>query len=272
VKPIFAAAGATLDVRTTTHAGHAMELAGSLNLDGCDGFCVVGGDGTIHEAVGGLLRRDDGVSVPLGVLPGGTGNSMLAHLQSRDPQVAARRIISGNTQPLDAVRVTQGSDVTYCVNIIGWGAAVDINQAAERMRLLGPPRYAAAAIMQILRAKKRQARLVLDDEVLDDRFLLVVACNTRFTGAGMELAPHAEIGDGRLDVVFVRRASRRQMLRLFNGVFDGSHMSLPCVEHRQVRSFSIEPHGVDSLNLDGEIKGKTPVSATVMPAALRIFG
>jgi sphingosine kinase len=272
VKPIFDASGASLDVHISARAGHAAELARTLNLDGCDGFCVVGGDGTIHEAVGGLLRRDDGASVPLGVLPGGTGNSMLAHLQASDPQEAARRILSGSTQPLDVVRVTQGSDVTYCVNIIGWGAAVDINRMAERLRRLGPPRYAVAAIAQILRARKRRARLVLDDEVLDERFLMVVACNTKFTGAGMQLAPDAEIGDGQLDVIFVRRASRWQMLKLFNSVFDGSHLSLPCVEFRRVSSFRIEPERVDALNLDGEIKGRTPLSGEVMPAALRIFG
>ena len=62
------------------------------------------------------------------------------------------------------------------------------------------------------------------------------------------------------------------MFKLFNSVFDGSHLSLPCVEYHQVRSFRIEPHGVDSLNLDGEIKGKTPVAAEIMPSALRIFG
>ena len=80
----------------------------------------------------------------------------------------------------------------------------------------------------------------------------------------------ATLGDGRVDVVFVRRASRWQMLKLFNSVFDGSHMSLPCVEYRQVSSFSIEPEDVDSLNLDGEIKGRSPVSAEIMPAALEI--
>jgi sphingosine kinase len=271
VKPIFASAGADLDVHVTTHAGHTAELARTLDLDGCDGFCVVGGDGTIHEAVGGLLRRDDSVSVPLGVLPGGTGNSMLAHLQSTDPLEAARRIVSGSTQPLDVVRVTTGGDVTYCANIIGWGAAVDINRTAERLRMFGPPRYAAAAILQVLRARRRRAKLVLDGQVLDDDFLMVVACNTKFTGAGMQLAPNAEIGDGKVDIVFVRRASRLQMLKLFRSVFDGSHLALPCVETRQVSSFSIEPEDVDSLNLDGEIKGKTPVSAEIMPAALRIF-
>lgn len=271
VKPVFRAAGAELDVRVTTGPGHAARIAETIDLTGCDGFCLIGGDGTIHEVVGGLMRRDEPVSTPLGVIPAGTGNSVLEHLQCSDPLEAARRITAGSTQPLDVVRVRTGSDLAYCVNIVGWGALVDISRTAERLRALGPPRYALAAICGILRAKRRRAKLVLDEEAVEDDFLFVVACNTKFSGKGMQLAPHAESGDGKIDVMLVRPASRLQMLKLFRRVFDGSHLSLPFVEYRQVRSFGIESEGRDLLNLDGELKGTTPVTAEMMPAALRVY-
>ena len=271
VKPVFAAAAAELDVRVTTHAGHAAEMARTMDLGGCDGFCVVGGDGTIHEAVGGLMQRDEPASTPLGVIPGGTGNSVLKHLQCSDPYEAARRIVAGTTQPLDVVRVTMADGVDYCVNIVGWGAVVDINRAAEKLRALGPARYALAAALHILRAKHRRVRLVLDGQSLEDEFLLVAACNTKFTGKGMQLAPNAEIGNGLIEIVLVRRTSRLEMWKLFNRLFDGSHVSLSCVEQHHVRSFSIEPKNGDVLNLDGEIGGRTPMSAEIMPAALQIF-
>ena len=271
VKPVFDAAEAELDVRVTARAGHAEELARTIDLDGYDGVCLVGGDGTIHEVVGGLMRRDEPVPTPLGVIPGGTGNSVFEHLHCTEPLEAARRIVAGNTQPLDVVRVTTDNDLAYCVNIVGWGAVVDINRTAERLRVLGPPRYALAAISHILRAKRRRARIVLDGRAFEDSFLFFAACNTKFTGKRMQLAPNAEIGDGKVDVVLVRRASRLQMLKLFHKVFDGSHLSLPYVEHYQVRSFGIEPERRDLLNLDGELKGATPASAELMPAAVRIF-
>jgi len=271
VRPVFQSAEAELDVHVTTHAGHAAELARTADLSRCDGFCVIGGDGTIHEAVSGLMERTQPVSTPLGMIPGGTGNSVLQHLECLEPFEAAQRIVGGNTQPLDVVRVTMGDEVAYCINIIGWGAVVDINRTAERLRWLGPPRYAIAALIQILRARRRRARLILDGQAIDDEFLLVAACNTKYTGKGMLLAPEAKMDDGKLDVVFVRRASRRQMLQLFNKVFDGSHMSLPCMDYQTVSSFSIEPDDIDVLNLDGELEGSTPVSAEVIPSALQIF-
>jgi sphingosine kinase len=271
VKPVFESVGARLDVFVTRRAGHTAELARTVDLGDRDGLCVIGGDGTIHEAVSGLIQRGEPVSTPLGIIPGGTGNSMCEHLQCTDPLEAARRIAAGNTRPLDVVRVTGGDEVFYCVNLIGWGAAVDINRTAERLRWLGPLRYTASAITHILRAGRRRARVVLDGLTVEDGFLLVAGCNTKFTGKGMQLAPDADIGDGKIDVVLVRRATRLQMLQLFRKVFDGSHMSLPFIEYHQVRSFRIEPKRPDGLNLDGELKGATPMSAEVMPASLRIF-
>ncbi len=108
-------------------------------------------------------------------------------------------------------------------------------------------------------------------QVIEDEFLFVVACNTRSTGKGMEPAPDAEIGDGKVNVALVRRASRRQMLKLFKRVSHRSYRSLHCVEHDRARSFRIESAGVDLPNLDGEFKGSTSASAEITPPALQDF-
>ena len=267
VKPVFAAAGIELDVRVTQRPGHAREIARTLELTGVDGLCAIGGDGTVHEVADGLMQRGELILVPLGIIPAGTGNTLALHLQCDDPLEAAQRIVAGSTQPLDVVRVTLSDEVVFCVDVVGWGAVAEINATAERLRFLGPPRYGAAALWQILRAKRRRATLILDAQTIDDEFLFVMACNPKFTGSGMKLAPRAEIGDGKLDVVVVRRATRWQMLKLFSKVFDGSHLDLEFVEYHQVRSQYHDP-----LDLDGEMKGHTPMSAEVLPSALRILG
>ena len=268
---LFGAAGAELHVRVTERPGQAGEIAATVDLSGCDGLCVIGGDGTIHEVVGGLMRRAEAISTPLGIIPGGTGNSVVRHCDCCNVEDAVRRILHGTAEPLDVIRVRMSNGVAYCVNIVGWGGVVDINLTAERLRLLGPPRYSVAALWNILRPKRRFARLVLDEQIIEDDFVFVMGCNTKFTGKDMLLAPQAEIGDGKIDVVVVRNASRREMWQLFNKVFDGSHLSLSFVEYHQVRSYSIESDNHDLLNLDGELKGETPLSAEVIPAALRIL-
>ena len=273
IQPAFAAAGAELDVRVTERSGHALEIARTTDLDGYAGLCLIGGDGTVHEVVNGLLQRERPAAIPLGLIPAGTGNTVHQHLHGRtSPQEAAQQILAGKTAPLDAVQVLLAGQVVHCINIVGWGVVADVNATAEGLRRLGPPRYATAALWHILRARHRRARLILDGQVHDDDFLFLIACNTKFTGSNMKLAPRAEVDDGRLDVIVVRRASRLQMLKIFTSVYNGSHLALPYVEYHQVRSFALESAGHESLNLDGEMKGTTPLAAEVLPAALRVFG
>jgi YegS/Rv2252/BmrU family lipid kinase len=271
VRPVFEAAGVSLDVRVTERAGHAREIAQHSDLAAYDGVVVIGGDGTIHEAADGLMRRGAANLPPLGIVPAGSGNTLAAHLGCDDPQEAARRIVLGRTQDLDVVRVEANGETIFCIDLVGWGVVADVNNTSERLRFLGPVRYNVASLWHILRAKHRRARLTLDDRVIEDEFLFVLGCNAKYVGKGMQLAPHAGLDDGKLDVVVVRRVNRRQMFRMFSKVFDGSHLSLDYVEYHQVRSFAVDDGEHTELDLDGETKGRTPLSAVVMPGVLRMF-
>jgi diacylglycerol kinase (ATP) len=271
VKPVFAAADIELDVRVTDQSGHARRIAREFDAAAYDGLCLIGGDGTVHEVVSGLIERTEPAAIPLGIIPGGTGNDVARHIGANSPLDAAGRIVAGRTSPFDVARVESGGQIDYCVTLVGWAGVADINCKAERLRLLGPSRYAIAALWQILFPKRYAARLLLDDQSLEDCFLLVVACNTAFSGAGMRLAPRAKVDDGKIDVVILRNASRWQTFRLFTKVFNGSHLDLPGVEYYQVRSLHILCDDRQPLDLDGEIKGTTPVSIQVIPQALQFF-
>lgn len=271
VKPILTADGASLDVHVTQQRGHATSLAETLELKGYDGLCVIGGDGTVHEVANGLMNRRDGVTIPLGLIPAGTGNALHQHLGFRDPLDAAKRIAAGKTQPFDVAKVTLNDRVIYCMNIVGWGAVADINGTAEKMRSIGSIRYTLAALWHILHARRRRIRLMYSGQTIDDEFLFVIGCNTKYTGAGMKLAPAADPTDGKIDLLIVKQASPWQMLTLFRKVYDGSHLSLDLIEHHQVDSFRIESSGDDVLNLDGELTGHSPFSVDMIPGALQVF-
>lgn len=101
--------------------------------------------------------------------------------------------------------------------------------------------------------------------------MFIIACNTKYAGSGMKVAPRAEIADGKIDVVALRNGSRKQMLSLLAKVFDGSHLSVEGLQYRQVRSFAIVSDGRETLDIDGEIKGAAPVYAEMMPGTIRVF-
>lgn len=264
------AAGAALDSLVTEHPTHAGELALETDLSPYDCLCVVGGDGTVHSVVNGLMRRDARPEIPIALAPAGTGNTLHQDLHCSTVERTIDAILARRTRWMDLVELTSAGRVTYCANIVGWGAISDVNLKAERLRRFGRCRYALAALWQIALAPTRHARLTLDGDVTEGLFQFVIACVTRSTGSGMLLAPRAEIDDGRVDLVVVRDASRRELLQLFRRVYNGSHESLPFVECRQVQRFAVEADA-SPLNLDGEVAATSPFTARVIPRALQVL-
>ena len=236
-----------------------------------DGLCVLGGDGTIHETVLGLMKSGQGRSVPLGIIPGGTGNAFVGDLGCQDPIQAANQIIDGKVSLIDVMRITQREEITYAFNVIGWGMASDVNIRAERLRWLGNSRYSFSAVINIMKfLKKRRLKMTLAGEMIDCNSLFFVALNTIHTGKGMKMAPHAKLNDGLIDTILVRDVSKLRALKIFTQVFFGDHISDPSVEYRQVKTFSIHTKD-DFLNIDGENTGETPIEVSMIPNALQIF-
>ena len=271
VKPIFDKSEVHVDILQTEYAGHANHLANTLDLSGYNGLCAIGGDGTLFEIVNGMLKRKDNQNFPLGLITGGTGNAFMHDLNCLDPIEASERIIKGNLRSVDIARVETPNNFYFSFNIIGWGLVADAGYLAEYFRLLGGLRYDVASVLEVLKGKRRISRLILDDEVVDDDFVFVIACNTIHTGKAMRIAPNAKFDDGKIDLIIVRNASKTELLKLFPKLFTGEHVKSKLVECRQVQKFSIISDENSSLIIDGELIGNTPVHVTMEPKKINVL-
>ena len=272
VKPIFDAAGAELFIIETTFAGHAQELANQLDLSAYDGFIGIGGDGTLHEITNGMLSRHDGNKIPIGIIPGGSGNSYMHDLSLTDPLKAAQAIINGTTRALDSAKVAVNHVVKYSMNMVGWGLVTDVGNKAEHFRWLGTNRYTILSVAEVFRHKNRSAILIMDDKKIEDKFTFIIACNSIHVGKGMKMAPKAKLDDGLIDLIVVKAsATRTRLLQVLPKLFNGSHINEPEVEYYQTSEFSLIPETDEILNIDGEIMGSTPVKVKMIPKAIEIF-
>ena len=272
VKPLFEAKGIELFVVETTFAGHAKELANQLNITEYDGFIGIGGDGTLHEIINGMLSRHDGRKIPIGIIPGGSGNSYMHDLQLTDPLKAAKAIINGKTRALDTAKVEVNHIIKYSNNMIGWGLVTDVGNKAEHFRWLGTNRYTILSVVEVLRHKSRPATLIMDDKKIEDEFIFIIACNSIHVGKGMKMAPKARLDDGLIDLIVIRSGvSRTRLLQVLPKLFDGSHINEPELEYYQTSQFSLIPETDEILNIDGEIMGSTPIKVEIISNAFDMF-
>ena len=271
VKHVFTSAGTNVTVLHTEYAGHAFDFAKTLDFVGYDGLCAIGGDGTMYELINGMLKRDDKNKIPIGLITGGTGNSFMYDVDCLDPVDAAKRIVQHKLRPLDIAKVNANGELFYSFNIIGWGLATDAGKLAEKLRWLGGVRYDVASIIEVLKGRDRIATLTLDKEVIKENFIFIIGCNTTHTGKAMKMAPLAQLNDGRIDLIIVRKTSRINLLKLFPKLFSGDHIKSPLVEYRQVKSFSISLEETNDLTIDGEIIGTTPLNVQMIPKMVNVL-
>lgn len=271
VLPIFESENAEVTVIETEYAGHARDLAMDVDMTNYDGFCCIGGDGTMHEAINGLLKRKDKKRFPLGLITGGTGNSFMCDMNCQDPIDATKRILSGNRRFIDVLECNSNGDVYYAFNLVGWGMPTDINNLAEKMRWLGTQRYNVATLIEVMRNSKRFAELKVNGESITDDFAFIIACNTIHVGKGMKMAPKAQLDDGLVDIIIVPKVNRFSLLKLFPKLFTGEHINSPELQYKQVNSFSIIPKENNKLNIDGELLGTTPVNVKVLQKEIEIL-
>ena len=272
VEKVFKSKNIIPDLFITEHRGHAIDIIKNIEIDSYKGIIIIGGDGTFHEVVNGLFQRSDNKTLPIGVIPGGSGNSFLYDNFTTDPLLISEQILNLNERSIDIIEVKTDSEKLYSINLTGWGLVTDIGYFAEKNRWLGPSRYTIISIIEIIKNKIRNATLSFNDKNIKKEFTFVIACNTKHVGKGMKMAPNAQIDDGLLDLIIVNgKISRLKLFKTLPKLFKGTHIDDPEVEYLQLKEFSLHTNSNDMLNIDGELKGETPIEVKIIPKAIKIF-
>ena len=271
IVPILKRNNFDLNIITSQYPGHEKVIANTVDLYDVSGICIIGGDGTINQVVNGMFLREDNIKLPLGIIPAGTGNSFMHDIGVLDPEEAVKNIIKEKIKFIDIAKIKMKKETVFSINIIGWGLVTDINVSAEKFRWLGSQRYNLTTLLHVLTNKKRKAKLFINGEELNQKFSFIIACNTIHTGKGMKIAPKAKLDDGLLDLIVVPETQIFKLLTMFPKIFDGSHLGHEVLQYYQVKEFSLKPSINESLNLDGEVYGKTPIDVSVIKHGLSIY-
>ncbi len=197
-----------VEVQATSDPG---ELNGALHRAGSRRIVVAGGDGSLHAVVSTLYRRNELKSAVLGILPLGTGNDFArANDIPLDLEEAAQVLVDGEPRQIDLIVDEVGEIVVNNVHA-GAGAQASRKGATWKDRLhsvgvgkLGYPIGAALTAVNppyIRVAIEVDGRTVVD---MDQPILMVAVGNGSQVGGGTELTPHADPGNGTVDVMVAR--------------------------------------------------------------------
>lgn len=261
---------------------HAVELAARAGAEGYTSVVAVGGDGTIHEVVNGLMQAPAASRPVLGIIPLGTGGDLRRTLGLPTNVVAAAKIVAaGHARAVDVGWVTytnhQGvEERSAFINVASFGVSGEVVRLVNASKKrLGRLTFAAATAKAALRYQNKRVLLRVDDEPAVAATINTVAiCNGKYFGGAMRIAPDADVADGRFDLVVMGDLSLAQVLLQGPRVYAGTHLSLANVTHRRAQRVVAEATESDDrvlLDIDGENLGRLPATFACEANALRVM-
>ncbi|HXK16309.1 MAG TPA: diacylglycerol kinase family protein [Polyangiaceae bacterium] len=280
----FSDGGAVPEVVHTEGPGDAGRLLREARRDGVECVVLVGGDGTLNDAVQGFLEADGSVAhgPDLALIPAGTGGDFRRTFGLGDAvEEAVERILSAKPRPLDLGLLTVTSHEGQLIrrafiNITSFG----IGGLTDRIVNSSPKWMGgkAAFLLGTLRAmfvyRNAPVRVKVDGEVcLEAPIFNVALANGRYFGGGMLIAPDADPSDGLLDVIALHDLSRVQGVALAQHIYEGSHLGQPGVSVARGKVVEAEPLAASTevlVDMDGETPGRLPLRAELAPGALRL--
>ncbi len=260
---------AEYDLTLTTHMGHAAELA--REAQGYDLLVAVGGDGTVHEVLNGIMARPEGDRPALGLIPTGSGNDTRRTLGvPEDIAEATLALISGRRRRFDIGRCNG----TYFNN--SFAAGLDARVTAKAVEYKATTRRAGlwlyfTALIHVLLNElyPHHVRLRWDDESDEQAEVLIVAATIGATyGGGFRITPDAVPDDGLLEVCLIDPLSLPQALVRLPFVVLGKHTGMKVVRMSRHRSVVIESDEPMPAQIDGEVMVGNRFEVEVLPLAV----
>lgn len=260
-----------IDLSGKTMAEAGANARHAINDGLIEGLIVVGGDGIAHLGVN--IACDTGIS--LGIIAAGTGNDLARSIGMPEGDVVAGTdaILNklANPRRVDAIKAHTSTGQFWFFGTASAGFDALCNQRANEMSWpKGQRRYDIAMVLELAKFKPIHYEATIDGEHRSFDAMLCAVANGPAFGGGMYIAPDAKVDDGFLDLFIVHAMSRLELLKVFPKVYSGGHVTHPAVEFVRAKTLKLSSGNMPVYS-DGEARGHSPLTATVVPGALSVF-
>ena len=262
----------------STAPGEIAELAATAVAGGARLVVVVGGDGTVYEAVNGLMRSEGGADVELAVLARGTGTDFIrtfgipTRLEGaiavaregavRTIDVGHARYRAWDRSPAESYFATFGG--------AGISGAIARRANASSKAMGGRLSFLWATIAVFARWKSTVVDVTVDGEHRSGRMLETLATLGEYAAGGMWVTPGASPDDGLFDVLMIGDVTKADFVTTFPKIYRGKHLAHPKIEVLRGATVTIDAADPLPVALDGEQPGTTPITFDVVPRRLRL--
>lgn len=257
-------------IKISNKLGNVTDLAKWGSSENYTDIVIVGGDGSLVEALNGI---DFTKEIRLGIIPAGTGNDFARMLNiTKDSKVALEIICSAKTKNVD-IGVANN---TKFINVCCCGIDGEIIMDTDRIKnkITGSTAYLLSTIKNLGTYKAKKVIIKIDDKIIRREVIMVAVGNGQYIGGGMKVTPGAIIDDELFEICIVNKVNKVKLLALFPSIFKGTHVEIKNVVEiytgKNIQIETIEDRLL--VNADGNIIGTTPLKISFMKEKIQFIG
>lgn len=282
--------GLSYECRYTGDSGNARRIAEDASREGYRRFVAVGGDGTVHDVLNGIMAYVDAPEVDvkledfyLSVLPMGSGNDWIKSLGiPRDVRKIVELMALGSFGKQDVVKVSLMGEkggvkaVSYMANVGGIGIDADVCRIVnvnKKRGMKGKILYVKALIQCIAHRVPVVARVLCDGvEVYHGKYFSIAFGIGKYSGGGMRQTSDAVMDDGLLDMTLIPELGMMKILKEAPKLFSSSFTKVKELVVSQNRCIEVIPEGGHPyVEVDGEVLGTAPVRMELMGPQINVL-
>lgn len=267
------------DYAFTEYSKHGCLLIQNAIDKGFRKIICIGGDGTLHNIVNGIMNQALVPSnlISVGIIPIGTGNDWVkTYGITKDINNAVLTITKGQVKTQDVGKISlpghPGKPI-YFMNLCGIGFDGYVVRKVEKYKVLGAMAYLIGAVFGLLSFKNFISDVTVNSENISGRTLMVLIGLCRFSGGGMQLTKTPDPFDGLFDVSVAKNFKRLDIIKNLINLFNGK-----IVNHNKVATFKASSIQIETeqnkspyIQADGEIVGQGDFSVTIIPKSFAFY-
>ena len=247
---------------------HLTEVTKKLSSNKKCRFYVIGGDGTLNEAICGIIGSESEIVV----IPGGTGNDFV---KSISKYMSMRKIVLNSIEkestPTDIIKVNNDK---YCINILNTGFDALVAKNVDHFRniplISGKMKYNLAIFYTLITNKNYYFKLHTNDEIVKKIFTLIVVANGKYYGGGILPCPDAKVNDGILNIYTINSTSILQKIFLLPSYNKGKHIDNPKVKFYKTNKLHIVGKRIFPVSIDGEVFMTNKLNLSILEKKVKI--
>lgn len=271
--------GVEVQFCTSSYKGDVCNKLIKAVSDGYRNFIIVGGDGSIHEAVNGIMLQKScsAEDIGLAVIPVGTGNDWIkTHGLSKNLKTAIS-IIKKKEHCFQDIGEIEFQDVfggkVYFNNLAGFGFDGHVIEKVEKIKHFGVFAYLMGALSGMMNYKPITATIETEKESFGGKIFMMAAGIGKFSGGGMRLTHYSGYKNGHFDLSLAQDFSSKDLIWNLLRVFTGKIKRSRKVKTFSANSVKVKFNQSDSalIQADGELLGRGDFKISIHPLKLKVY-